>query len=192
MLALALGYISHAAADTSMHPLVNQLARKRAVSRGDSESRQHNEVEKYQSVLFHEVRFGFNFMGTTTLRDHVTVRAREITEASAVSDAVQHAMSNALGETPGLSTVRNWAWGYDAYVKLISAPIGKTIATPKDNARERASLFDDVGFLERFGDVVSRSQHWVRTLASYAADGVFDASARAELAREIPEQSLDA
>ncbi len=52
-------------------------------------------------------------------------------------------------------------------------------------------MFDEVGFLERFGEAVERSQEWVCTAAAYARDGVFDDSARTALARVIPEQSLD-
>ena len=64
--ALALGYVSHAALDTLMHPLVNRLAAEQAAALGDTVARQHGEVEKIHSVLFHEERYGFDFLGTST------------------------------------------------------------------------------------------------------------------------------
>src|SRR5262249_12246285 len=58
LFALAVGYISHAAVDTSMHPMVNRVAKERAAAQRDDPNRQHQEVEKFQSILFHERRFG--------------------------------------------------------------------------------------------------------------------------------------
>src|ERR1700712_1338640 len=68
VLAFALGFVSHLAVDRSMHPLVNRMARERAARLGGDPSHHHTEIEKFHSVLFHEQRLGFDFMGKPALR----------------------------------------------------------------------------------------------------------------------------
>lgn len=189
--ALALGYFSHAAVDTSAHALINTQARERAQRLGTTLGQEHQEVEKFQSILFHEQRFGFDFMGTQTLRRHISIDLRPLSTTGPVASAVHGVLLRCHGVAPGLSRYQNWTSGYRSYVRILVSPLGKTIAPPAAKRRARPELFDQVDFSQRFADALSRSQRWVESLCYYLQDGRFDESAQAALAREVPEQTLD-
>ncbi|MBK7863607.1 MAG: hypothetical protein IPJ65_34375 [Archangiaceae bacterium] len=186
---LALGYVSHAAVDRSMHPFVNRLAAARAARLGDAHARQHQEVEKYQSILFHDARLGFEVMGTRELHAYCTVDASPLHRPGAIAQAVDRVLLSAWGVAPGLERFSGWARGYAQYIALISSPLGKRVAPPAQKERERPELFPQ--FEERFARAVQQSRTWVETLAAYGADARFDASARAELERVMPEGTID-
>ena len=52
--AFALGLASHLAIDRALHPLVNWLADADVADKGVTHSSAHREVEKFQSICFHE------------------------------------------------------------------------------------------------------------------------------------------
>jgi hypothetical protein len=189
--ALALGYISHAALDTAIHPLVNRLAAQRALALGDTLAHQHTEVEKFHSILFHEQRNGVDFMGTEGAAAHNRVDFSPLVAAGPVRDALHRAMTQVLGEVPTRADFLRWTRGYALYLRALASWIGKRVAPPAAKERERPAVFDAVGFPRRFEDAVGRSRRWMELLAAYLTDGACDAPARAALFREIPEQTLD-
>lgn len=189
--ALALGYFSHAAVDTSAHPQINAMARERARRLGSTHGQQHQEVEKFQSILLHEQRFGFDFMGTATLREHIRIDMRPLLEPGPIASAVQAALLRCHGEAPDPGSVRSWVSGYRSYVRILVSPLGKTIAPPAAKRRARPELFDAVDFPARFAAAVAQSRRWVATLGDYLQDGRFDDSALTAFARAIPEGSID-
>lgn len=191
LVALALGYISHAAVDRSMHPLVNRLAAERAQRLSTAHSVEHQEVEKFQSILFHEARFGFDFMGRVELSRHVTVEAEPLWKPGPVASALDRVLRELHGEAPGPELLKRWARGYSQYVWLISGPLGKTVAPAAAKERERGWSFVEVDFPARFTDAVAQSRRWVDALSRYLADGAFDAGARAELEAVVPEGTID-
>jgi hypothetical protein len=152
-LALALGYLSHAAVDRAIHPLVNALARPRARALRSSEAAQHREVEKFQSILFHERRFGRDFMGTRYLLRYLDVEAPDRDTARFLDGAV----AAAVGEAPLDGSWARWVAGYRQYVRVIASPLGLLPAPPAAKARERAALYDAVGFDAQFADAARRS-----------------------------------
>ncbi|MBL8951923.1 MAG: hypothetical protein JNK82_14165 [Myxococcaceae bacterium] len=187
--ALAAGYICHAAVDRSMHPHINALARARAERLGDTPQRQHLEVEKYQSILFHDARYGFEVMGTQALLEHCDVDASPLWKKGPVSDAVQRVLKAAWGKAPSRGLFRSWANGYSSYVKLISGPLGRRVAPRPEKEAARDEVF--TGFHERYDAALKSSRRWMSTLQAYGDDGVFDASARAALESEMPEGTID-
>lgn len=189
--ALAIGYFSHAAVDTSAHPQINLMAAERAQRLGSTSGQQHQEIEKFQSILFHEQRFGFDFMGTATLREHIAIDLRPLAAAGPVASVVHTVLQRCHGEAPGLGPYGNWVSGYHSYVRLLCGPLGKLIAPAKAKQAARAELFDDVNFPARFATALAQSRRWVEALSSYLQDGRFDDSAKAALARAIPEGSID-
>jgi hypothetical protein len=189
--ALAIGYFSHAAVDTSAHPQINAMAAERARRLGSTDGQQHQEIEKFQSILFHEQRFGFDFMGTAKLHAHIAIDLRPLAEPGPVASAVHAVLQRCHGEAPGLVRYRNWVSGYRDYVRLLSSPLGKLVAPPSAKKAARAELFDAVDFPSRFHTALAQSRRWVATLSSYLQDGRFDDSARAALAQTIPEGSID-
>lgn len=191
LLALGLGYFSHVAVDRALHPLVNTLARERAQRLGRTLGEQHHEVEKFQSILFHEQRFGTDFMGRPLLGEYIGMDLSLLHRPGPIAQAVQAALAETHGEAPGLERYRNWCRGYAHYVRLIASPLGRTIAPERDKRRERPRLFDAVNFNERFGAAVSASQRTVTTLCDYLDGGAFDEAARTAFYRLVPEGTLD-
>ena len=189
--ALALGYFSHAAVDTSAHPQINAMARERAQRLGSTPTQQHQEVEKFQSILFHEQRFGFDFMGTAKLREHIAIDMRPLTKPGPVASAVHEALLRCHGEAPGQALYQNWCSGYGSYVRLLVSPFGKLVAPTAAKQKARGELFDAVDFPGRFAAALAQSKRWVAGLGAYLQDGRFDDSAQRELAQEIPEGSID-
>ena len=154
--ALAVGYFSHAAVDTSAHPLINALSRERAQRLGSTLGQEHQEVEKFQSILFHEQRFGFDFMGTETLRRHIAIDLRPLTAPGPIASAVHGVLLRCHGEAPGPARYHSWTSGYRSYVRILVSPLGKTVAPPAAKRRARAELYDRVDFPQRFAAAVSQ------------------------------------
>lgn len=190
--ALALGYMSHAAVDTALHPLVNRLAAERAHALGDHPLRQHREVEKYQSVLFHEERHSCDYLGRAPLRDFIALESAPLWTAGPVADAVQGALRECLGEAPSGDLFRRWGRGYSRFVAVLGGVLGRRAVSAAEKERERPALYRDVDFPGRYSAAVQRSIRWVTLLASYLDHAAGSAAARESLRQQIPEQSLDA
>lgn len=168
LLAFALGYFSHLAVDSALHPLVNRLARARADRLGDRAARQHTEVEKFQSIVFHEERLGFDFMGRPELAAHIGVEARALLAAPGLAGEVLGATRDALGRAPSRRSLARWLCGYRQYVWLISGPAGKTILPD----RAKAAVIDEAYIACRFADhyeaAVALSRRYVEAALAFA------------------------
>lgn len=171
VIAFALGYVSHVAVDRSLHPLVNRLAAVRATRLGDAALRQHTEVEKFHSVLFHEQRLGFDFMGRRELRDHIAVQPRALHRIDELRDAYLGALSEALGQAPPAALVARWASGYAQYTWLVASPLGKTLVPDKVKEEVRAEVFEGpaVSFASAYAEAVDFSSHAVAAALSFCA-----------------------
>ncbi len=190
--ALSLGYISHAALDTAMHPHINRLARERAERTGLDPSVEHQEIEKFHSLLFHEQRFGQDPMGTQKMRVYIEVDGRCLGEDGPVADAVQGALRSLHGQAPTRQEFRRYARGYLSYARLIgNAIVGPRIGPPAAREAARLEVFTQFDFLGRFSEAVAKSRQYLDALGAYLADGLFDESARVALARLVPEGSID-
>ena len=160
LLAVCLGYVSHLAVDRSLHPLVNRLARECAERDGRAPGHHHGEVEKFHSVLFHEARLGFDFMGRRELREHIAVDAHAIHGDPTLRDAWLGGLGQALGRAPSASELKRWAKGYGQFVALVSSPFGKLIApeAQKERARHQVYVGSWGSFDQRFDEAVTRSR----------------------------------
>jgi hypothetical protein len=191
VLALALGFVSHLAVDASLHPLVNRLARARAERIGDHPLRQHTEVEKFQSVLFHEARNGFDFMGRPEFAAHISVPARLIHEDAALRAAFCAGLEVALGHAPSQALLVDWARGYSQYVWLVSSIAGKTLAPE----RAKRSIHDEVyagswgTFQAAYAEAVASSRRALDCGLAFALSG--DQSAEQALDAELPPGAID-
>jgi Zinc dependent phospholipase C len=183
VLALALGFVSHLAVDASLHPLVNRLARARAKRIGDHPLRQHTEVEKFQSVLFHEARNGFDFMGRVELGQHIRVHARAIHQDPLLRAAFCEGLQAALGRVPSQALLVDWARGYTQYVWLVSSIAGKTLAPE----REKRALHDEVyvgswgSFQGAYAEAVASSRLALDSAHAFATDAGSEAAFDAAL-----------
>lgn len=139
--AFALGLASHLAIDRAVHPLVNWLA-ERDVAEGLSKGNHaaaHREVEKFQSICFHETYFGSDALGTRAMSDHLAVRGMDRLERSGPAALGVAAMHDALGSAPKLGELARWGRSFGRYTQILASPLGKTIAPQdvKDAARPR-------------------------------------------------------
>jgi|SRR5579871_953185 len=185
-LALALGYLSHAAVDTALHPLVNRLARARAADNDTTVDAEHREVEKFHSVLFHERRLGEDKMGTRALTKYIAVDAEPLLADPALRAFLDGALASALGASP--RDWAKWARGYRQYVGVLGSPLGKLPAPPSAKARARGPLYDAVRFDEAYAGAVALSRRFV-TAGFAALDG--DRLTDEEWFAAVPEGSLD-
>lgn len=190
VLALGLGYLSHVAVDASLHPMVNRLAAQRAARLHELPARQHSEVEKFQSVLFHEARLGFDFMGTRALRDHIAVDAHALHTDRALRAAFIFAVENALHKPLEPALIRAWARGYQQYVALVSSPAGKLIVPNKLKAEVREEVYagERFSFAAHYAQAVTHSRAVLN-----AACALYHGGRSAELAFDdlLPEGSID-
>ncbi len=176
--AVALGLASHAAIDRQLHPLINALARRHAD--GLTHAAAHREVEKFQSICFHESYFGEDRMGTPGIVRLVQVPARAAFRRPVVADAVEAAFRETLDAPPSGSELARMGRGYEQHAALIGSPVGLAVAPPSAKERARPKFlfgawgaFDAVlaGAIERSVDVLERA--WA----------VFEASTDADAAR---------
>jgi hypothetical protein len=189
VLALALGYVSHLAVDRTLHPFVNRQARARVVSHGGDPAHQHTEVEKFHSVLFHEERLGFDFMGRPELRRHIEVDAHAIHRDPALREALQAGFDAALARTPTRGELERWARGYRQYVWLVSGPAGKLLVPErvKDAVRPEVYRGGWGSFDARYRDAVACS---VRAIDAALALAECERS-HAAFERVLPEGPID-
>jgi hypothetical protein len=172
VLALALGFVSHLAVDAALHPLVNRLARARATRLADSPLRQHSEVEKFHSILFHEARFGFDIMGRPALRAHIAVPAHAIHRDPALSAAFRAGLEHALGRAPAPALLRRWAAGYSQYVWLVSSVAGKTLMSERTKREVRPEVYEGSWgtFPDAYAEAVERSRIALDRALDWVAD----------------------
>jgi len=186
-IALALGYLSHVAVDGALHPLVNRLARARAATRGSTDGAEHREVEKFQSILFHERRFGRDLMGSEPLVRYIDVGAGELLADEELRRALDGVLRAATGESPREGRWRAWAAGYRQYTRVLGSPLGKLPAPPAAKARERAALYEDVAFEREYAGAVERSRRYVAAGLSALESGALDE----RFFGAVPEGSID-
>jgi hypothetical protein len=191
LILLAVGYFSHAALDCALHPLVNRLAREHAAASGQPPLFWHHTIEKLQSALYHELRHGRDYLGTRELIAYLGIDAEPLVAPGPIADTVAAVLTQCFGQAPGRDQLAAWARGYRRFIRILGSPLARRGIPPSLRARLRPAFFDDLDFPGRFTQAVAQSVRWTSLCWRYLSDGVFDTSAREELARAIPEQSLD-
>lgn len=191
--AIALGLASHLAIDRALHPLVNALARRHRG--GIDHDTSHREVEKFQSICFHEQYMGRDLMGTDPLRHLLAVQRIERLGDREVARPVLAAFARAFGAaalTP--AELARWGRGYRSHVWLLGTPLARRIAPPaaKDAARP---LYLHGAWGEFASHLAAAIAESIRVINAAAA--VLDASdrdlpaARAALSRVLPPGTID-
>lgn len=178
LLALGLGFVSHMAVDAAIHPLVNRLASERATHLNDSALRQHSEVEKFQSVLFHEERLGFDFMGRAAFSKYIQVEFLSLLSSQTVSLALLQAVKTALGRAPSLQEFEGWRQGQRHYALLLSSPLGKLLASESAKDEERTAVYEGpkVNFAQCFQSAVRYSRSCMEAAMCLAEDADSEAA----------------
>jgi hypothetical protein len=189
-LGMALGYFSHLAVDSAIHPSVNRLAQQRALALQDTTARQHNEVEKFQSILYHEERHGFDFMGEPFLAHYIKTQPEPIWSDSEISSVIFPALQEVFGRAITPKLFKNWSSGYRQYGALISSALGKTIAPPKQKEQMHPEVYQsksEGAFTEKFKVAVWRSRRYIDAALSFVQHQLSEE----QLLQIAPEGSID-
>jgi hypothetical protein len=189
--AIALGVASHCAIDRALHPLINALARLHPA--GKSHDASHREVEKFQSICFHEQYLGRDTMGTPGITGYLTLHlAGQLDER--LLRLLREAWAGALGRAPAAGELSGFARGYRQHARLLGTPLGKRIAPPaaKDAARPRYLRGPWGAFDALLEDAIAASVAVVNAAGAVLEAEDRDASAAtAALARLLPAGTID-
>jgi hypothetical protein len=189
--AIALGLASHVAIDRALHPLVNALAR--AHPHGDHGS-SHREVEKFQSICFHEEYLGRDLMGDPGIRRHLTIHLTGALDDAAVARPILAAFTRAFGRAPTPGELIRLGRGYRAHGRLLGSPLGRRVAPPaaKEAARPRYVHGAWGTFAEHLATAIDLSLAVIDAAADVLDAGDRDAdAARAAFARVFPDGTID-
>lgn len=189
--AIALGLASHVAIDRALHPLVNALAR--AHPHGDHDS-SHREVEKFQSICFHEAYLGRDLMGDPGISRHLTIHLAGELDDAAVARPVLAAFAGAFGRAPSPRELVRLGRGYQAHTWLLGSPLGRRVAPPpaKEAAHPRYLHGAWGTFAEHLAAAVAASLTVIDAAADVLdADARDVAAARAALDRVLPAGTID-
>jgi hypothetical protein len=190
--AMALGLASHLAMDRALHPLINALARRHP--RSPDHGASHREVEKFQSICFHERYFGRDLMGTPPIEHYLLIHLAPRLHDPSLSRPILDAYQDAFGKAPPAAELAGYGRGYRSHTRLLGSPVGKRIA-PEAAKEEARPLFLHGGwgaFERALADAVAAS-----TAVINAAGAVLDASpadeqaAFAALDRVLPAGTID-
>jgi hypothetical protein len=132
--AIGLGLASHLAIDRALHPLVNALARRHP--HGDHGS-SHREVEKFQSICFHEEYLGRDLMGDPRIARYLTLHHAHDLGDPGFAAPILAAFRDAFGEAPSPAELARMGRGYRAHAALLGSPIGRRIAPAAAKERGR-------------------------------------------------------
>ncbi|MHC4391143.1 MAG: hypothetical protein ACYS22_07465 [Planctomycetota bacterium] len=192
--ALVVGLISHATIDRMLHPLVNALARENGMRRGLSRMSAHMEVEKYQSICFHEIYNGHDFMGTPTLARYINLSLAPALNRHPLGDAYRQAIGQAFSLPLGSRELGAWGRGYRAFTRLISSPFGRTLAPERKKAKARPLYMEGAwgAFPDLLSEAIERSVPVLN--AAFHAFSATDADAEqafASLRAWLPEGTID-
>ena len=192
--AVGLGLVSHAALDRALHPLVNALAREETRRSGLSHDAAHREVEKFQSILFHEQYFGRPIMGNDVVVRLVAVPARELLPDGELGGVLAEAFTRTTGMRVPAALLRRMGEGYARHTLLLGSPVGARIASRAE--KEAAAPRFLHGAWGRFEDVLARAiavtvPAIARAWELATADDAGAAGARAGLLEVLPAGSID-
>jgi hypothetical protein len=190
--AIGLGLVSHAAIDRQLHPLVNALARKHKGRATHDAS--HREVEKFQSICFHEVYLGRDRMGTPGIARLCAVPMRELFAQRTIADATHTSFARALDDAPPREVLFRMGRGYEQHTALLGSPIGKIVASEKDKAEARPKFLNGLwGAFDAVLEIaIARSVDVIaRAFDFFDATDADAARAREALAKLLPEGTID-
>lgn len=189
--AIALGVASHCVIDRALHPLINALARHH--SEGATHDASHREVEKFQSICFHERYLGRDTMGTPAITGHIMVRLVSHLDARR-GWLILDAWRAALGSAPSAGELAGFRRGYRAHTRLLGTPLGKLVAPPpaKEAARPRYLEGAWGTFEALLEDAIAASLPVLEAAgAVLEADTADLPAARAHLASALPRGTID-
>ena len=189
---IGLGLASHVSIDRQVHPLINALARHHYEGRPLEVG--HREVEKYQSICFHEQYYGQDLMGTQRARRLVDVPVRALLAVSHVASSLARALGPLFETPPSHALLRRMGRGYEQHAKLLGGRIGKRIAPPaaKEVARPKFLVGPWGSFPEILQVAIDQSVDVLDAAWSlFEADNASVDQAGMHLASLLPDGTID-
>jgi hypothetical protein len=191
MAAIALGLASHCSIDRALHPLINALARQHRA--GKTHDASHREVEKFQSICFHEQYMGRNVTATPEITSYLAIQlAHGLPDRIAV--LVLEAWRRALGTAPEAAEFADYVRGYRTHVRLLGTPLGKRLAprAAKEDAKPRYLHGTWGTFPSLLEHAIAASQHVLEAVSAVLDASTTDVhAARATLASRLPRGTID-
>ena len=190
--AVALGLASHAVIDRTLHPLINALAVRHAGGRRHDAS--HREVEKFQSICFHERHFGRDRMGTPGIVSLVYVPLVELFSERRLGADLTGAFAAAMSPAPTARELERMARGYEQHAWLLGTAIGRRVAPEPEKARARPLYMSGAWgtFESALEKAIARSVPVLElTWALYEAGASDHDAAHAALLEALPIGSID-
>jgi hypothetical protein len=189
--AIALGVASHCAIDRALHPLINALARKHVTGKNHDAS--HREVEKFQSICFHEQYMGRDMMGTPEITSYLAIRLAVGIPERVVVLALE-AWRRALGTAPEALEFLGYVRGYRTHTMLLGSPLGKRLASARAKAEAAPRYLEGTwgAFPALLQTAVAASLRVLDATADLLdADASDVHRARAQLASRLPRGTID-
>jgi hypothetical protein len=179
--AIGLGLASHCSIDRALHPLINALATARMTVDPADHGTLHREVEKYQSVCFHEDYAGHDAMGTPAIGRYIDAALAPVLGTHRIGRLLVEALEEAFGSAPSQALLGRWGRGYGSYVRLLASPLGKRLAPPSAKAWGRPTYMRGAwgDFGEHLQAAIDASLPVIE-----AADGVLECADH-EVARSV-------
>ncbi|MDQ3364126.1 MAG: zinc dependent phospholipase C family protein [Myxococcota bacterium] len=191
MAAIALGLGSHCAIDRSLHPLINALAREHRVGKNHDAS--HREVEKFQSICFHEQYMGRDMMGTPEITSYLAIQLADGLP-DRISVLVLEAWRRALGTAPEPPELADYVRGYRTHTRLLGTRLGKRLAprAAKEAAKPRYLQGSWGAFPTLLEHAIAASVTVLDAIGTVLDASVTDVhAARAALASRLPRGTID-
>jgi hypothetical protein len=189
--AIAIGLASHCAIDRGLHPLIIALAREHRAGKNHDAS--HREVEKFQSICFHEHYMGRDMMGTPEITSYIAIRlANGMPDRIAM--LVLEAWRRALGHAPEAPELVGYLRGYRTHTLLLGSPLGKRLAPAAAKHAAKPRYFEGRwgGFPALLERAVATSIPVLDATAdALDADATDVHRARATLASRLPRGTID-
>lgn len=189
--AIALGLASHCSIDRGLHPLINALARHHR--EGKNHDAAHREVEKFQSICFHEHYMGRDMMGTPEITSFLAIRLADALP-DRVAMLVLEAWRRALGTAPEAPELHGYVRGYRQHIRLIGSPLGKRLAprARKEQAHPRYLHGTWGTFPSVLEQAVAASLPVLEAVVAVLEASTTDVhAARAQLASRLPRGTID-
>ncbi len=189
--AIALGVASHCAIDRGLHPLINALARKHVAGKNHDAS--HREVEKFQSICFHEQYMGRDMMGTPEITSYLAIQLADGLP-DRISVLVLEAWRRALGTAPEPPELADYVRGYRTHTRLLGTRLGKRLAprAAKEAAKPRYLQGSWGAFPALLEHAIAASVTVLDAIGTVLDASVTDVhAARAALASRLPRGTID-
>jgi len=192
------GYLSHHAMDRLIHPIVQCHVREELARRGGWFESHHTEVEKYQSLFFHEERFGHDIMGSPYPRE-VTGSfpgaspwaARVPAELASV---IESAVVEVHARAPSRATLDAWLRWTSWYGRLLSGRHGwreGLAALAGDAAALRRRFYVDTDLAGQVDRATELTLDYLRAADELLRADAVDRAARVRFLDAVPDVDLD-